>query len=267
MNEEWLQAAGLRARHVWPQAERGLPLALLHGMGGGAWVWERMQAWLARRGRASYALELPGHGLNATAPIRPYTLEEYVELTAEALAALPPTFLAGHSMGGLIAQGVAARRPAPGFVYICSAPPWHMFRPAYWRMWLQVIERPDWLLRGAFGQPVLWPARMQAALLEKYLSPGWRATVRAQTVPESGLAVREMAFGLGVKTRRRLDSPCAVLAAREDRMLPPGEQKRLAQYYHCELQLLPGGHMLPLEAGGEAAAAWLDSWCANLGKT
>ncbi len=267
MSEEWLQAGGLRARHAGPPAPRGLPLALLHGMGGGAWVWERMQAWLAERGRSSYALELPGHGLAAGESVMQYTLADYVKLTAEALAALPNAYLIGHSMGGLIAQGVAAIRPAPGNVFMCSAPPWHMFRPAYKRMWGMAMQRPDWLLRGALGQPILWPDRMQAALLEKYLTPEWRTVARARTVPESGLAVRDMAFGLGVNTRRRLDSPCAVLAATDDRMLPSGEQKRLAQYYNCELEFLPGGHMLPLERGGEAAAAWLDVWCSKIEKT
>lgn len=85
------------------------PLALIHGAGGNLYHWppglRRLPA------HDVYALDLPGHG-KSEGPGRD-SIEAYVQVVhdwAQALA-LPPFVIAGHSMGGAIAQTFALRYP------------------------------------------------------------------------------------------------------------------------------------------------------------
>lgn len=53
----------LAARRVLPtQPAARPPVLLLHGLGLGAFFWERAQGWLAELGWESWAVDLPGHG-------------------------------------------------------------------------------------------------------------------------------------------------------------------------------------------------------------
>ncbi|PZQ50112.1 MAG: alpha/beta hydrolase [Rhodovulum sulfidophilum] len=89
----------------------GEPLVLLHGVGLRAEAWAAQMAGLSERHRV-IALDLPGHG--GSAPLaEAATLPDFVAWCADALDALGlgRVNLAGHSMGALIAGGVAATRP------------------------------------------------------------------------------------------------------------------------------------------------------------
>lgn len=90
------------------------PVVLVHGALHGAWCWAAVQAELDRRGVASYAVDLPGHGAST---------DELADLLGNAAAlaravdrvrerASRPAVLVGHSYGGTVI-GEAAR---PGAV-------------------------------------------------------------------------------------------------------------------------------------------------------
>jgi pimeloyl-ACP methyl ester carboxylesterase len=88
------------------------PLAvLLHGAGLNHAVWALQSRWLAFRGWNVLAVDLPGHGASAGAPL------PAIELMAEWVIALLDTLhaadavLIGHSMGSLIALQAAAIAP------------------------------------------------------------------------------------------------------------------------------------------------------------
>lgn len=94
------------------EAGQGEPLLLIHGVGLRAEAWGPQIATLAARARV-IAADMPGHGdsdlLSAGA-----RLPDYVAWAARLIAALDlgPVSLAGHSMGALIATGVAVEHPA-----------------------------------------------------------------------------------------------------------------------------------------------------------
>jgi len=91
----------------------GSPILLLHGVGGGAWSWAPQRAALAQQ-RRIYTWEARGHGVAAA--VADAGLGDYYVDALEALEAVAaadgPAFVAGHSMGGLLALALAADRAA-----------------------------------------------------------------------------------------------------------------------------------------------------------
>jgi len=89
------------------------PILFLHGVAGGAWSWEPQIAALAARFRC-FVFEARGHGLAAR--VSDAGLGDYFVDAGEALghvvAEAGAPFVAGHSMGGLLAMALAAERPA-----------------------------------------------------------------------------------------------------------------------------------------------------------
>ncbi|HOI74490.1 MAG TPA: alpha/beta hydrolase [Syntrophales bacterium] len=129
--ERWLDINGLSFRYLdW--GGEGLPfLALLHGIGDSAHVWD-LFAREARRHFRIVALDQRGHGRSGRPRPAAYRLDDYVgdlEAVVERLAP-PNLILMGHSMGALHATAFAARHPgfAAAVVHVdiepCP-PPWN----------------------------------------------------------------------------------------------------------------------------------------------
>lgn len=98
---------------------------LVHGAWHGAWCWRKVVPLLEASGHRAIALDLPGHGDDATPP-RQVTLASYAEQVAAAAAKEPdPVVLVGHSMGGAVITQ-AAERCAPdvgALVYVAAFVP------------------------------------------------------------------------------------------------------------------------------------------------
>jgi len=73
-----------------------------------------------------------------------------------------------------------------------------------------------------------------------------------------------MVVGLVSVDRHRVTSPCVVMAGEADRLIPPSEQRRLAEFYSCPLQTFDRGHMLMIEPGWEEVAEAILTWVAAL---
>ncbi|MGH9392845.1 MAG: alpha/beta fold hydrolase [Terriglobales bacterium] len=271
MRTEHVQLGPLACLLTLPAGvETGPPLVLIHGLGGGVWGWDFFQRHFARCGRRSYALELPGHG-DERDPITAdkmgqYSVETYALWVAAAWAEVGPCVVVGHSMGGLVAQKLAESQAQLGYVFLASAPPWHMFRRAYWPMWKHLLRHP-WreVLLPLSGNTLVLDSTLQDALVNNRLSPAVRADIACRDVPDSGRASMQMVVGLVSVDVHRVSSPCLVVGGLDDRLIPASEQRRLAEFYHCELQLHDRGHMLMLEEGWEAVAdgilAWAEARC------
>ncbi|MBS0574706.1 MAG: alpha/beta fold hydrolase [Proteobacteria bacterium] len=93
------------------EAGAGEPLLLIHGVGLRAEAWGPQIAALATDHRV-IAVDMPGHGASDPLPdgVR---LPDYVAWASRVIEALGlgPVNLAGHSMGALIAGGLAVERP------------------------------------------------------------------------------------------------------------------------------------------------------------
>ena len=99
------------ARVALCRAGAGKPLVLLHGVGMSSGAWASQLDDLARDHDA-IAPDLPGHG-GSDRLQGGRALPDYVEWCAQVLRALDlgPVSLVGHSMGALIAGGVAVLHP------------------------------------------------------------------------------------------------------------------------------------------------------------
>ncbi|WP_349294969.1 alpha/beta hydrolase (plasmid) [Thioclava sp. 'Guangxiensis'] len=92
-------------------AGKGAPLVLIHGVGMNSAAWGPQIEALSDRYRV-IALDMPGHGQSAPLP-ETARLPDYVGWLHQALEALDlgPVSLAGHSMGALVAGGMAVEHP------------------------------------------------------------------------------------------------------------------------------------------------------------
>jgi pimeloyl-ACP methyl ester carboxylesterase len=90
---------------------QGAPVLLIHGVGLRAEAWGPQIAALSPSARV-IAVDMPGHGDSDPLPGTP-DLPDYVAWAARVVQALAlgPVSLAGHSMGALIAGGLAVERP------------------------------------------------------------------------------------------------------------------------------------------------------------
>lgn len=110
MTPRILPLSDKRVAHCLEQGS-GEPLVLIHGVGMQASAWYPQMDDLSADFRV-IALDMPGHG-GSDALEADAGLERFVEWAIACIQALDvgPVNLAGHSMGSLIAAGVAVTRP------------------------------------------------------------------------------------------------------------------------------------------------------------
>lgn len=100
---------GLAVRVI--EAGQGAPVLLIHGVGMRAEAWGPQIGALSADHRV-IAVDMPGHGESDPLPGQP-RLPDYVAWAAQVIRALGlgPVSVAGHSMGSLIAAGLAVYHP------------------------------------------------------------------------------------------------------------------------------------------------------------
>lgn len=244
----WAPAAGAPARP---------PLLLLHGIGGGcgcgAWgdAGSASGAALAAAGHLTLAVDLPGYVLSPT--IAPLTL---AGLAACVVALIDPlgagrVVLVGHSMGGMVAQEVAALAPdrLAGLVLVSSSPAFGKPDGDWQRDFLQSRFAP---LDAGLGM-----AGLAAQLVPAMVAPG--------TTPPVLVAAQAMMAGVPEATYRRAVTalvsfdrranlaaiivPTGVITGEHNRTAAPEVSRRMAERIAAATCIIvPGaGHLLILE--------------------
>lgn len=107
-----------------PASPTAAPLVVLvHGAWHGAWCWAALQAELDRRGVASIAVDLPGHGASTLPPTDLAGDADHTVAVLDAVARrrTGPIVLVGHSYGGaVIGQAAARRHDVAHLVYVAA---------------------------------------------------------------------------------------------------------------------------------------------------
>ncbi|MFF9020355.1 alpha/beta fold hydrolase [Streptomyces eurythermus] len=235
----------------------GPVLVFAHYWGGSAGTWDEVVRRLPP-GRATVRFDQRGWGTSRELP-GPYDLERLADDLARVAeeCVTGPFVLVGHSMGGKVAQLVAARRPAglAGVFLVAPAPP----RPP-----AAVTEAYRQALSHAYDSPESVGHAVDQVLTAGPLpEPAREAVVRDSLAASAGARTEWPLRGIAqdiTEAARRIEVPVAVLAGGQDRVEPPAVLRAclLPCVPHATLTTVPGGHLLPLEAPEAVAGALAD---------
>ena len=242
---------------------------MIQGAFTGPVVWDGFAEKFRDAGYKTHAPCLRHHEGDKTPPasLGQTGLRDYAGDLEEFLHSLDaPPILVGHSMGGLLAQMLAAKEKVRALVLLAPSPPWGV--------------PPSTLFEIASAQAMLLNVGFWNSLLEardhvlgrhglERLAPPAREALLARLVPESGRAIFEvMHWGLDMSRASEVevgdsDCPLLLIAGGEDRINPPGTVERIAALYgkRGRYEKAAGmNHWLPGEPGWENVATRALEW-------
>lgn len=243
-------------------------MVMVHGAFCGAWVFKGWRALFEANGFAVHTPMLRHHEPDADlAKLGRTGLADYAnDLCALVEQIGESPVVVGHSLGGLIAQLLAARARVRALVLLAPSPPWGMFCSTG----LEFMSAQALYFEGAFWRKAIAPQRRIAAEHALDLVPeAERGRVLDRLVPESGQAMFEVLHWMFDLHRashvdaRRIACPILCLAGAEDRISPPETVRRIARRYDGRARyekLLGQGHWLTGEPGWEKIAGGAVEW-------
>jgi pimeloyl-ACP methyl ester carboxylesterase len=251
-------------------------LFLIHGMWGGAWCWNQYRQRFEAAGFHCVAPTLPGHDADPRAAPDPRLgqtgLRDYVEALATQIEALgEPPVLVGHSMGGLLAQMLAARGLARAVVLLAPAAPAGILALS------PSVALAFWSIQTTWGfwhKPVRQTFAEASHSLLHLLPEPERRPVYDRFVHESGRAVFEVGYWMFDATQAaRVDAskvtcPMLVVAGAEDRVVPAWAVRQVARKYGAVStyrEFEHHAHWLLDEPGWQHVADEVLSWLAAQG--
>lgn len=242
-------SAGVRAatHHTFsaPQLKvalqgQGTPVMLSHALGADLHLWDELAAALAGRHEV-LRYDHRGHGGSAV-PAGPYSQDELVDDAARLIRewGRGPVVFVGLSMGGMVAQGLAARHPEllRGVVIANSSAQYPADARAMWDERIAAIEQ------GGL-------AAIAEATMERWFTPAFRAArpevverqraTLLRTVPAGYIACARAVQAVDWLERLNgVRCPALVIAGRQDAGAPPAMSEAIAQR-------IPGAGLLLLD--------------------
>lgn len=233
----------------------GPTVLMLHGIGGGHLAFAPQVETFATSGYRAVAWDMPGYGRSA--PIEPYTFKGLAQSCIGLIEALKckDVILLGHSMGGMVAQEVVARRPdLVSRLVLCGTSPAFGKPDGDWQREF-IAQRTAPLDAGRSM------ADLAETLVPQMIGPGSLpegvrlATHCMGTVPA---ATYRRALECIVTFDRRgnlpnISVPTLLLAGEHDRNAPPAVMKKMAEAipHGTYIEMKGIGHLQNLEAPDE----------------
>ncbi|MBI5966047.1 MAG: alpha/beta fold hydrolase [Chloroflexi bacterium] len=249
----------------------GQPLVLISGLGYPLWQWHKMVPFLAEHFQV---ITFDNRGVGQSdKPAGPYTAQMLAADTAGLLDALgiEKAIIAGHSMGGFIAQAMALDFPQKvAKLILCSTNfggPHHVPVTAE-AMKVLTDVTSDALTRFKNGLSVStapdWSEK-NPEMIEEWVK--WRIANPIDPAPYQA----QLAIGLGLLTEAaafedklpRLNVPTLILFGAHDKVVPPENASLLVEKISgSKVAILPNaGHFFPIEVA-EAASRTITDFAA-----
>lgn len=245
------------------------PIVLIHGMWCTGANFDRMVQGLKPRGHACHAPTLPAHAVGARHPeVGNQSLRDYLsfledDVRRQKFGEAP--ILIGHSMGGLLAQQLAARIQPFALVLLAPAAPAGIvgLRGTNVATFAPVLARPGWWSRPHKFTPQRFSARVYNGV-----PPARHAELYDGMVEESGRALFEIALWFMDRARAAavdasaVRCPVYVVSCGDDRLTPaPVVRKVAALYRHASLRHYPDrGHWVLDDTDTDEMTAEIANW-------
>jgi pimeloyl-ACP methyl ester carboxylesterase len=248
-------------------------VVFIPGMWGTARCWDGFKPYFDERRFVCRPVTLPWHDQKEKGSQADWerlgeaSLTEYVEALRKQLELLTPKpIVIGHSMGGWIAQKLAAEGLVKAAVLLAPAPPAGIRAldiPILWRFW-----RPHlWAILRA--QPMRPTFKRASYAMLHCLPPDKQQAVFNNFVFESGRAAREIGLPWiyivkkpSAVDQSKVTCPMLIMAGTEDRITPVRVARRVAaKYAGAAYRECPGrAHWLMDEPGHEEVFDHLLRW-------
>lgn len=220
-------------------------LLFLPGMWEGAWIWASSESVANEHGWRTSANDLPSHGgrlaiLNG----RITSVYQYIDDVRRMVMNCGPVVLIGHSMGGLLAQAIAAEQhpEIKGVVLINTALPKFLHENT-----MAVLYRalkPRYLIAMAANLPLKLSDADTRTLLMNGLPDKTVQYYHDWFTPESGFVVKQLLHGSLFVDIGNIEAPVYFVTGTRDRIVNPAIQYNAARTFHAHDLILPGhGHM------------------------
>jgi len=244
-------------------------IVMLHGANEGGWCFDRFKAVFEGLGFICHTPDLIGHGTKAADAAKTLVgvgMADYrVELEAFLETVPPKPVILGHSMGGVLAQQLAARGLASALILVAPAPRSGILPPTDAERKLD----QDLMGLGSFWKTVIDPDFGLARIYTLNCVPeAEQRAVFDRFGPESGRAFFELFFwmfdrsGATVVHTNAVSCPVLCLVGADDKIVSPQTALETARAYpEAAFWKLEGhGHMLVLEPGAEDIARRIADW-------
>ena len=237
---------------AWRECGDGELVVLLHGLGGSRISWDPQLEALGRSRRA-VAWDLPGYGDAEPLAVQPVTFRGLADAAAQLIDHLAgaPAHVVGISMGGMIAQYLAAWHPAVvrSLTLLSSSPAfgldgthpdtWQAARLAPLDQGLQPADFADRVLRSIAG-PHIGPAALDAqrAAMARITAAALRSSIECIVTHDTRPLLATIA------------TPTLVIVGSLDQETPVAYSRHLAERIPgATLAVIPdAGHLLNAEA-------------------
>jgi pimeloyl-ACP methyl ester carboxylesterase len=245
------------------------PVLMIHGGFCGPWAWDEFAARFRAAGYDVTAPALRYHDGARPALATTSLLDYAADLEKQIAQMASPPILIGHSMGGLLAQMLAARRKVAAAILLAPTAPWGVPPSTLF----EIGTAQSLMLRVGFWSMILEPDPKAAVAhsLDR-LPEDRRKQVLEKLCPESGRATFEaLHWGLDMRRAsevdiRKVTCPLLFLTGSGDRISPPGTVQRTAALYkNSSFEIMPDmSHWLIGEPGWEAVCDRSLAWLASL---
>jgi pimeloyl-ACP methyl ester carboxylesterase len=239
----------------------GIPILFIHGAFTRAQRWTPWISYFSAAGYTCVAPSLPAHDPPDPLQLKQLTFDDYLAAMIDVAEGFDrPPIVIGHSMGGLIAQHLAAATPCAALALISSAAPW---RTGTTRQ--AMVYTLSYLMPVLAGRPIRANVRAALDLVLHDLSPAEQAELVPIFAYESGKAYRTMVFGGAPVQPGSVGCPVLCVSGGADRLLRPAVGEQLAAFYKAEHMIFPDhGHSLVGESMVDTVAAAVREWVDGL---